>query len=50
MINQDRLIKTFLELIKIDSPSGEEKEVAKHVAKQLKQLGAKVEFDRENKQ
>ena len=45
MIKQNRLIKTFLELVKIDSPSGEEKEVAKYVAKRLEQLGAKVEFD-----
>lgn len=45
MIKQDRLVKTFLELVKIDSPSGEEKEVVKEVAKRLEKLGAKVEFD-----
>ena len=37
MINQDRLIKIFLELVKIDSPSGEEKEIAEEVAKRLEQ-------------
>lgn len=45
MINQDRLVKTFLDLVKIDSPSGEEEEIAKHIAKRLRKLGATVEFD-----
>ncbi len=45
MINQDRLVKTFLELVQIDSPSGEEKAIAQHVAEKLKTLGAAVEFD-----
>jgi len=45
MINQNRILKTFLELIKIDSPSGEEKEIAQHILKRVKKLGAKVEFD-----
>ncbi len=45
MINKKRLIKTFLELVRIDSPSGEEGAVAKEVAKRLKDLGGKVEFD-----
>lgn len=45
MINKERLIKTFLELVKIDSPSGEEGNMAKEVAKRLKALGGKVEFD-----
>ena len=45
MVNQKRLVQTFLDLVKIDSPSGEEKKVAKEVAKRLKALGAKVEFD-----
>jgi di/tripeptidase len=50
MINQDRLVKTFLELVKIYTPSGEEKEIAKEITKRLKQLGAKVEFDTEVRQ
>lgn len=45
MINQDRLIKTFLELVKIDSPSGEEKAIAQDITKRLKKLGAKVNLD-----
>ncbi len=46
MINKKRLVNTFLELVKIDSPSGEEANVAKEVAKRLKTLGGKVEFDK----
>ncbi len=45
MINQKRLIETFLDLVKIDSPSGHEKEMALYTAKILKNLRAKVEFD-----
>jgi len=45
MINKNRLVKTFIELVKIDSPSGEEKKTAEEVAKRLQQLGAQVEFD-----
>ncbi len=45
MINQDRLVQTFLDLVKIDSPSGDEKEISKFVAKKLKNLGGKVVFD-----
>lgn len=45
MINKDRLVQTFLNLVKIDSPSGEEKNMAEEVAKRLQKLGATVEFD-----
>ncbi len=45
MINKKRIIQTFLELVAIDSPSGYEKQMAIHVAKLLKKLGANVEFD-----
>ena len=45
MINKKRLIQTFINLAKIDSVSGEEKEVAKEVGRMLKKLGAKVAFD-----
>lgn len=46
MVNQKRLIKTFIELAKIDSPSGEEGAMTKEVAKRLKGLGGKVTFDK----
>lgn len=45
MINKKRLIRTFLDLIQIDSPSGEEKEISRFVASKLTELGGNVEFD-----
>lgn len=45
MINNNRLIKTFLELIAIDSPSGEEGNITREIEKRLKALGGKVKFD-----
>lgn len=45
MINKKRLVDTFLELIAIDSPSGEEDNIAKDVTKRLKNLGGKVTSD-----
>lgn len=46
MINQKRLVQTFLDLVKIDSPSGEEDLMAKEVANRMKALGGKVTFDK----
>ncbi|HVF69735.1 MAG TPA: M20/M25/M40 family metallo-hydrolase [Xanthomonadales bacterium] len=45
MINKKRLVKTFLDLVTIDSPSGEEKKVSIFVSGILKKLGGEVEFD-----
>lgn len=45
MINKQRLVQTFLDLVKIDSPTGFEKQMADEVAKRLKNLGGIVEFD-----
>jgi tripeptide aminopeptidase len=45
MINKKRLIATFIDLVKIDSPSGEEKEISRIVSDKLNKLGASVEFD-----
>ena len=45
MINKDRLIETFFNLVKIDSPSGEEKEIGEYLIKHLQQLGFKVKHD-----
>ena len=45
MINEDRLIETFIELVKIDSPSGEEDSMAKEMGKRLRELGGRVEED-----
>jgi tripeptide aminopeptidase len=45
MINQDRLVSTFLELVQIDSPSGQEEEIARHLTAALKSLGLTVVRD-----
>lgn len=46
MINQERLVKTFLDLVQIDSPSGHEDAIAKEVIQRLKALGAKARRDK----
>jgi tripeptide aminopeptidase len=45
MINPDRLVSTFLELVQIDSPSGQEEEIARHLVAELRSLGLTVERD-----
>lgn len=45
MINQDRLVGTFLELVRIDSPSGGEEQIAKVVADKLSSVGLQVKVD-----
>lgn len=45
MIRKDRLLKTFLELVQIDSPSGEEQKIAKEIIRRLEVLGGSVERD-----
>ena len=39
MINRDRIVKTFCELVQIDSPSGEEEEMAVDMVRRLEALG-----------
>ena len=46
MIKKSRLISTFLELAQIPGLSRKEKKIARMVAQKLRQLGAKVKFDR----
>lgn len=41
----DRLLDTFLELVRIDSPTGEEAGVAAYCAERLRALGFSVRFD-----
>lgn len=41
----DRLLARFLELVRIDSPSGEEADVAAYCAEELVALGFEVRFD-----
>ncbi|MFA6584098.1 MAG: M20/M25/M40 family metallo-hydrolase [Elusimicrobiaceae bacterium] len=45
LVNKKRLLATFLELVKIDSESFAEKDVAVKLEAEFKKLGAKVEFD-----
>ena len=45
MINQERLVNAFCELVKIDSPSDEEEAVAQHLTEQLTRLGFDVARD-----
>ena len=48
MADQDRLVKTLIELIKIDSPSGEEDAIDAEVSSRLKSLGLTVSHDSYN--
>ncbi len=45
MIDKDRLLRTFLDLVKIDSPSGEEEAIAQELTLRLAALGANVQRD-----
>ncbi len=49
MLEKRKLIDTFMELVTIDSESGHEKEIAKHIANRLEKLGFTVTFDKANK-
>ena len=42
MIKEDRLVKTFCDLVQIDSPSDEEEEVAQDLSRRLSDLGFEV--------
>ncbi len=48
-INEKRMLDTFVELVKIDSESMDEKAVAARLEKEFKKLGAKVVFDSAHK-
>jgi tripeptide aminopeptidase len=45
LINETRLVQTFLELVAIDSPSGQEQAVGAELARRLAALGGEVERD-----
>ncbi len=45
MINRDRLVKTFTDLVQIDSPSGEEEAMAVELTRRLEALGFSVKRD-----
>lgn len=44
-MNQQRLVDTFIELVKIDSESGNEREIANHLKKLYSELGFEVTED-----
>lgn len=48
-INQKRLLDTFLQLVKIDSESFEEKEIQEFLVAELKKIGCKVTVDNAGK-
>lgn len=45
MINEERLVRTFLDLVAIDSPSGEEAAISQELARRFSALGGEVETD-----
>ena len=45
MIDRDRLVKTFCDLVQIDSPSGEEAEITAVLTKRLESVGLETELD-----
>ena len=45
MINRDRLVKTFTDLVQIDSPSGEEEAMAEELTRRLEGFGLTVNRD-----
>ena len=45
MVNEKRLIESFVKLVKIDSVSREEKKIADFLVKKLKDLGLEVIVD-----
>ena len=45
MLSKERIIDTFIKLVKIDSPSGEEKQIADYLVDHLKDRGLEVKVD-----
>ncbi|QUH25089.1 M20/M25/M40 family metallo-hydrolase [Serpentinicella alkaliphila] len=45
-VNEDRVVKEFMELVQIAGHSGEEGEIAKHLKEKLEGLGLKVSIDK----
>ncbi|WP_331722126.1 M20/M25/M40 family metallo-hydrolase [Alkalithermobacter thermoalcaliphilus] len=45
MVNKDRIVNEFIELVKIDSPSSKEEKIAKVLVEKLEKLGFEVVID-----
>jgi len=48
VIDEQRLLRTFIELVQIDSPSGEEAAIAQHLEERFRALGMSVRRDELN--
>ncbi|HVZ12389.1 MAG TPA: M20/M25/M40 family metallo-hydrolase [Patescibacteria group bacterium] len=48
MVNQDRLVRTFIEIAKIDSPTGFEKDISIHIVNLLKKMKVSYTTDKFN--
>lgn len=46
MVEKERIIKTFTELVSIPCPSGDEKQEAELIVKRLQELGVQVQIDK----
>ncbi|MBC7223106.1 MAG: M20/M25/M40 family metallo-hydrolase [Anaerolineae bacterium] len=46
MVQPERLLQTFLELLRIPSPSGQEAAIAQHLVERLRRLGLDARLDR----
>lgn len=45
VLNPDKLLQTFLEMVRIDSPSGEEEAMCAYLVQRVEQLGLKYQVD-----
>jgi tripeptide aminopeptidase len=48
MVDEQRLLRTFIDLVQIDSPSGEEAAIAQHLEQRFSSLGMSVKRDELN--
>lgn len=49
LVNEERLVRTFLDLVRIDSPSRHEREVCNYIRSCLEEIGARVTEDDSHK-
>ena len=49
-MNKERLVKTFTDLVALDSPSFDEQAVCRYIKERLTALGVQVEEDRCHRQ
>ncbi|CEG28724.1 M20/M25/M40 family metallo-hydrolase [Bacillus sp. B-jedd] len=49
-IDEDRLLDSFLEMAKVNAPSGKEKPMAEYLVPKLQELGFSIQFDESHKE